>query len=64
MSILKLLARTIILFVCSILQMIGVLTEGVSKLSAKTGEYLSVLDDKLKMEAVKKSTTKTEALPT
>ena len=64
MSILKLLARTIILFVCSILQMIGVLTEGVSKLSAKTGEYLSVLDDKLKKESVKKHTTKTEALPT
>lgn len=64
MSILKLLARTIILFVCSILQMIGVLTEGVTKLSAKTGEYLSVLDDKLRKEPVKKHKAKTEVIPT
>lgn len=64
MSILKILARTIILLVCSILQMIGVLTEGISRLSAKCIEYLSVLDDKLKKEPVKKIKTKTEVIPT
>ena len=64
MSVIKILARTIILFVCSIIQMIGVIAEGISQLSAKTGEYLVYLDDKLKREPVKKEKTKTEEVPT
>ena len=64
MSILKLLARTFILFVCSIVQVIGVLTEGVMRLSAKTCMYLNMLDNKLEKETVKKHKKKTEAVPT
>lgn len=63
MSIIKLLARTIILFVCSIIQVIGVLTEGVMRLSAKSCELLNKLDDKLNKETVKKH-KKTEVVPT
>ena len=64
MSILKLLARTIILFVCSIVQVIGVLTEGIYKLSVKASCYLVGLDDKLQRERPKKHKTKTEEVPT
>lgn len=64
MSILKLLARTIVLFVCSIIQVIGVLTEGIYKLSAKLICYLVGLDDKLQRAQPKKRKTKTEEVPT
>ena len=64
MSIIKLLARTIVLFVCSLIQVIAVLAEGVLKLSVKTGECLNVLDNKLTKEPVKKEKKKTEEVPT
>lgn len=63
MSIIKLLARTIVLFVCSIIQVIAVLAEGVLKLSVKLGGYLVNLDNKLKKEPVKKEKKKTEEIP-
>ena len=47
MSIITILARTGILFVCSIIQVIGVVVEGVSKLFGKFGELLYALHDKL-----------------
>ena len=64
MSIIKLLARTIVLFVCSIIQVIAVVAEGVLKVSVKLGGYLVCLDDKLKKEPVKKEKKKTEEIPT
>ena len=45
MSILKILARTAILLVVSIIQVIGVLTEGFMRLLAQISEYLVELDD-------------------
>lgn len=64
MSIIKLLARTIVLFVCSLIQVIAVLAEGVLKLSVKIGENLNALDNKLTKEPVKKEKKKTEEVPT
>ena len=53
MTIITILARTGILFVCSIIQVIGVIVEGISKLFGKFGEYLYALHDKL-VEQLKK----------
>lgn len=53
MTIINILARTGILFVCSIIQVFGVLIEGTAKLFGKIGEYLYVLHDKL-VEQLKK----------
>lgn len=63
MAILKILARTGILLTCGIIQVIGVLAEGVSKLLTQLGEYLVILDDKLK-KVEKKKDKKTEEVPT
>ena len=63
MDILKILARTGILFVCSIIQMLGVLAEGVCRLFSKLGEYLSILDDKL-IKRVDKKEKETKKVPT
>lgn len=63
MSIFKLMVRTIILFVCSLIQVIGVLSEGLSKISAKSGRYLSQLDDKVRKGSFKKKETKTRKVP-
>lgn len=63
MAILKILARTGILFVCSIIMMLGVIVEGAYKLLAKLGEYLMVLDDKL-IKRVNKKEKKTKTVPT
>lgn len=59
MSIIKILARTIILLVCGIIQVTGVLTEGLSKLLNQFGSFLFVLDGKLTREVKpkKKQTT-------
>lgn len=63
MSILKILARTGVLLLCSIIQVIGVLVEGVCKLLGKLGEYLVILDNKLEKPAEKKP-KETEEVPT
>lgn len=47
MSIITILVRTGILFACSIIQVVGVVVEGISKLFGKLGEYLYALHDKL-----------------
>lgn len=62
MSIIKILARTVILLVCGIIQIIGILAEGVMRLSAKIGGYLVNLDDKLK-DKPKKKEKKTIDIP-
>lgn len=62
MEILKILVRTCVLFVCGIIQVIGVLVEGVSRLLLKLGEYLAILDDKLS-KRVDKKPKKTEEKP-
>ena len=64
MAIFKILARTAVLFVCSVIQMIGVLAEGLCKLLTKLGEYLVILDDKLTKTVNKKKDKKTEEVPT
>lgn len=64
MSIIKILARTTVLFACSAVQTIGVLAEGATKLTTKITEDLCALDDKLQKEPVKKQKKKTEAVPT
>lgn len=64
MSIIKLFARTIVLLVCSIIQVIGVFAEGVFRLSVKSGRYLTDLDDKLRKEHTKKVKVKTSVTPT
>jgi hypothetical protein len=61
MDILRILARTVILFICSVIQVIGVLVEGACGILLKTAEYLVILDDKLEERVVKK-TEKTEAV--
>lgn len=63
MSIIKILARTIILLVCGIIQATGVLTEGLSKLLNQFGRYLSILDDKLDRE-VKQKKKNDKLIPT
>lgn len=63
MSIIKILARTIVLVTCGIIQVIGVLTEGLTKLLDQFGRYLSVLDGKLAREVKPKKKT-TNKLPT
>lgn len=61
MSIIKILYKTMILFVCCIVQMIGVLTEGVSRLFDEFGGYLILLHDKLiKLLEVRKKVKKAE----
>lgn len=47
MSVVNILINTGILLACSIIQVFGVLVEGISKLFAKFGEYLSRLHNKL-----------------
>ena len=64
MAILKILARTGVLLVCSIIQVIGVLVEGLSRLLNKLGEYLVILDKKLAKKVEKKEEKKTEEVPT
>lgn len=63
MAILKILARTGVLLVCSIIQVIGVLAEGVCRLLTKLGEYLVILDNKLMKKVDKKDEKKTEEVP-
>ena len=62
MDILKILARTFVLFVCGIIQVLGVLVEGVCRLLSKLGEYLVKLDDKLS-KRVKKAEKQSEEKP-
>jgi hypothetical protein len=65
MSIFKLMVRTVILFVCSLVQVIGVLSEGLSRISVKSGRYLSELDDKVRKGSCKKSKVKAQkVIPT
>ena len=63
MDILKILVRTCVLFVCGIIQVLGVLVEGVCKLLSKLGEYLVILDDKLSKRVNKKAEKKSEEKP-
>lgn len=63
MEILKILARTGILFVCSVIQLLGVLAEGACRLFSKLGEYLAKLDDKLSKRVDKKA-KETKEVPT
>lgn len=60
MSITKILYKTAILLACSIIQVFGVLIEGVSKLFGKLGEYLAILHDNLieRVETKKKPQVK------
>ena len=63
MSIIHILAEMGILLVCSFIQMIGVFVEGLSKLFAKTVEYLEILDKKLVNLLNKKREKKTVNVP-
>ena len=54
MSILKLLARTIVMFVCSVIRVIGVIAEGLLRISATSVNYLVKLDNKLEKKHVKR----------
>ena len=64
MSIINILVRTGILLACSIIQVFGVLVEGVSKLFAKFGEYLDRLHNKLmKQLKIRTKTKKTVNVP-
>lgn len=63
MAIFKILARTGVLFVCSVIITIGVLIEGTGKLLDKLAEYLVTLDNKLAKMPVKKI-KKTKTVPT
>ena len=62
MSIIKLFARTIVLFVCSIIHAIGVVSEGIYRLSETTVKLLNKLDNKLTKERIKKDKPKTEEI--
>lgn len=64
MAILKILARTGVLFVCSIIQVVGVIAEGAARLLGTLAEYLVILDDKLIRKVEKKKEKKTEEVPT
>lgn len=57
MSIIKNLVRIVILLTCGIMQVFGVLAEGLSKLLNQSGRYLSTLDDKLENKAKPKKKT-------
>lgn len=63
MSTIKLLARTATLLVCSIIQLLAVIFEGVVTLFEKTCEGLDFLRDKM-MYWVEKEKTQTEGMPT
>lgn len=63
MAFFKILARTGVLFVCSVIITIGVLIEGTGKLLDKLAEYLVTLDNKLANPSVKK-VKKTKTVPT
>lgn len=54
MAIIKILADFIIMFVCSIIQVIGIVIEGIAMLFGKIAEYLGIAYNKL-MEIVKKA---------
>ena len=64
MDILKILVRTFVLFVCSVVQAIGILAEGLYRLLTRLNEYLVALDDKLTRGPVKKKDKKTDVKPT
>lgn len=65
MSIIKILARTGVALVCSVIQVFVVLIEGVVKLLGKLGEYLDILRDKMmyRLENPKKKDKETEESP-
>ena len=47
MSIIKLLWKTIILLVCSIIQVVGVLVEGIAKILLRTAKLLEKAHDRV-----------------
>lgn len=47
MSIIKLIWKTIILLVCSLIQVVGVLIEGIAKILFKTSELLEKAHDRV-----------------
>lgn len=54
MSIINILVRTFILFVCGIVQVIGVVVEGAARILDQLGKYACFLDDKLSGKVLKK----------
>ena len=62
MSIINILMKMAILLVCSIIQVFGVLVEGISKIFGKIGEYLETLHDVLMEQIEKRKLTKKAAV--
>lgn len=57
MSMLQLIWKTIVLFICSIIQVIGVLIEGMAKILSKAAKLLEIAHDRvydLKIQRKKK----------
>ena len=62
MSIINILVKMGILLACSIIQVFGVLVEGISKIFGKLGEYLETLHDVLMEQIEKRKLTKKAAV--